>query len=122
MQKGIYNLLIELDRGRRLKVGMLGTFWFPKGYYIYTGSSQNNMEKRLARHLSRRKKMHWHIDYLLKVAKVIKIIKHTGLKNDECRINRKITELPNTKIIAQGFGSSDCKCKTHLLHFSKPFV
>lgn len=117
MQKGIYNLLIELDRDHRLKVGMLGTFRFPKGYYVYTGSAQNNMEKRVARHLSRRKRMRWHIDYLLKVARVLKVVEYNGLKRDECRINRKIGKHPDAKIVAKGFGSSDCRCKTHLYSF-----
>ncbi len=142
-RKGVYNLLIKLDRDCRLKVGMLGTFQFPKGYYVYTGSAQNNMEKRIARHLAiaecgirnaesqkenifvpqsalcnpHSPKMHWHIDYLLRVAKVLKVVEYAGLKADECRISRAIGKHPDAKIIVKGFGSSDCRCRTHLYFF-----
>ncbi|HLG29488.1 MAG TPA: GIY-YIG nuclease family protein [Candidatus Brocadiales bacterium] len=116
-RKGVYNLLIRLEKDCRLKVGMIGTFQFPKGYYVYTGSAQNNMEKRIARHLSHNKKMHWHIDYLLRVAKVLKVVEYAGLKADECRISRAIGKRPDAKIIVTGFGSSDCMCRTHLFFF-----
>ncbi|HHT9124733.1 MAG TPA: GIY-YIG nuclease family protein [Candidatus Brocadiia bacterium] len=118
-RKGVYNLLIKLEKDRRLKVGMLGTFQFPKGYYVYTGSAQNNMEKRIARHLSHNKKMHWHINYLLRVAKVLKVVEYAGLKTDECRISRAIGKHSDAKIIVKRFGSSDCKCRTHLYFFSR---
>jgi Uri superfamily endonuclease len=118
-QKGIYNLLIKLDRDCRIKVGMLGTFCFQRGYYVYTGSAQKNMEKRVARHFSRHKKMHWHIDYLLKVAKVLRVVKYAGLKRDECRISKEIGKHPDAKVVARGFGSSDCGCRTHLYSFLK---
>lgn len=144
-KQGVYNLLIRLEKDCLLKVGMLGTFRFPKGYYVYTGSAQNNMEKRIARHLAiaecgirnaesqkenifvphsairtpHSPKMHWHIDYLLKAAKALKVVKYAGLKRDECRINRAIGKHPDAKIVARGFGSSDCRCKTHLYFFSK---
>ncbi|MGR3311583.1 MAG: GIY-YIG nuclease family protein [Candidatus Brocadiales bacterium] len=117
VQKGVYNLLIRLEKDCSLKVGRLGIFRFPKGYYVYTGSAQNNMDKRIARHLTQRKKMHWHIDYLLKVAEIIKVVKYTGLKRDECRINKEIGKHPDAKIIVRGFGSSDCRCRTHLYSF-----
>ena len=116
-KQGVYNLLIRLEKDCRLKVGMLGTFMFPEGYYVYTGSAQNNMEKRIDRHLSHRKKMHWHIDYLLRVAKVLKVVEYAGLKADECRISRAIGKRPDAKIIVKGFGSSDCRCRTHLYFF-----
>ena len=116
-QKGVYNLFIKLDKDCRIKVGMLGTFRFPRGYYVYTGSAQNNIEKRIARHLSCHKKMHWHIDYLLKAAKILSVKEYTGLKSDECRLNVEIGSCPGARIIASGFGSSDCRCKTHLYFF-----
>ncbi len=118
-KQGVYNLLIRLEKDCCLKVGMFGTFRFPEGYYVYTGSAQNNMEKRIARHLSHHKKMHWHIDYLLRVAKVLKVVEYAGLKADECRISREIGKHPDAKIIVKGFGSSDCRCRTHLYFFSK---
>jgi hypothetical protein len=31
---GIYKLVIELSKDKEIKVGRLGTFVFPKGFYI----------------------------------------------------------------------------------------
>ena len=49
----------------KLTVGRLGTFLFPVGRYIYTGSAKRSIEARIARHLRKKKTLRWHIDYLL---------------------------------------------------------
>ena len=49
----------------RFTVGGLGTFDFPAGCYVYTGSPKRNLHARVARHHSRGKRLRWHIDYLL---------------------------------------------------------
>lgn len=51
-----YCLLIELKSAQKIKVGKLGVFEFPQGYYIYTGSAMNNLNARIARHFSKKKK------------------------------------------------------------------
>jgi len=51
-----YQLLIKLADKRRIKVGRLGSFIFPAGYYVYTGSAKIGLEARIARHLRRDKK------------------------------------------------------------------
>ena len=63
--KGIYILLISIKRNILPKIGALGNIKLAKGTYAYVGSAQNNMEKRIKRHLSKDKRFHWHIDYLL---------------------------------------------------------
>ncbi len=118
LQKGgIYNLIIKLSKSREIKVGRLGTFIFPRGFYIYTGSAQNGLEKRINRHLSSSKKFHWHIDYLLSYAKIIKVIRHVGDKKVECKLNRMIGRSDSANLIVKKFGSSDCNCETHLYYF-----
>ncbi len=113
---GIYKLVIDLSKDKEIKIGKLGTFIFPKGFYIYTGSAQNGLENRINRHLSSNKKFHWHIDYLLSYAKVIKVFRYVGSK-DECKLN-SVTERSTGAIkIAKKFGSSDCNCTTHLYYF-----
>ncbi|MFP4052091.1 MAG: GIY-YIG nuclease family protein, partial [Thermoplasmata archaeon] len=64
--KGIYTLVIELKEDKVIEVGAIGNIDFDKGYYVYVGSAQNGLEARIERHLSDEKKIHWHIDYLLK--------------------------------------------------------
>ena len=87
---GIYNLIIQLSKDKEIKIGRLGTFIFPEGFYIYTGSAQNGLERRINRHLSSSKKFHWHIDYLLSYARTIKVLKYFRGRKDECRLNRMI--------------------------------
>jgi Uri superfamily endonuclease len=113
---GIYNLIIKLSRRKEIKIGRLGTFVFPTGYYVYTGSAQNGLEKRINRHLSSNKKFHWHIDYLLSHAKVIKVVRYVGRK-DECGLNSMTGQSAGAVQIVKKFGSSDCNCVTHLYYF-----
>ena len=113
---GIYKLVIKLSRDKEIKIGKLGTFVFPKGFYVYTGSAQNGFEKRINRHLSSNKKFHWHIDYLLSHAKVIKVLRYVGSK-DECKLNQVTGQSANAIPIVEKFGSSDCNCVTHLYYF-----
>ena len=60
-----YQLHIQLTRPVTITVGRLGKFQFPAGQYVYTGSAKRNLEARIRRHLSKHKKLRWHIDYLL---------------------------------------------------------
>ena len=113
---GIYALIIKLSKKQEIKIGRLGTFVFPKGYYVYTGSAQNGLEKRINRHLSSEKKLHWHIDYLLCYAKVIKVVRYVGRK-DECELNNMTGQITGATQIVKKFGSSDCNCVTHLYYF-----
>ncbi len=67
---GIYALLVWSDE-QDLDVGALGTLHFERGYYVYIGSAQRNLQKRVERHLRREKKLRWHIDYLLLHARIL---------------------------------------------------
>ena len=113
---GIYKLVINLSKDEEIKIGKLGTFVFPEGFYVYTGSAQNGLEKRINRHLSSNKKFHWHIDYLLTYAKVIKVLRYVGRK-DECKLNSMTEQSSGATQIAKKFGASDCNCVTHLYYF-----
>ena len=106
-----YQLLIKVTKDIDLKVGKLGRFIFPVGSYVYTGSAKTNIDKRIERHLSKEKKLHWHIDYLLN-NDAVKIIDIKKSEMIECSLNKKT----NGTIIIKGFGSTDCNldCKSHL--------
>lgn len=112
--KGTYTLIINKKEKETIKIGALGKIEFKKGYYLYTGSAMNSLIPRLKRHLSKKKKLHWHIDYLLKNAKIEEIIFTDSLKKIECQIAKKI----NTPENIPNFGCSDCNCNTHL-HYTK---
>ena len=106
-----YQLFINVTKEINLKVGKLGKFIFPVGYYVYTGSAKKNIDKRIKRHLSKKKNLHWHIDYLLN-NDAVQIIDIKKSKMTECVLNKKT----KGTIIIDGFGSSDCNlcCRSHL--------
>lgn len=114
--KGIYCLIIKLNRGRNIKVGRLGSFPFISGFYVYVGSAQNNLTQRIERHLRRGKKAHWHIDYLLQYGKVVDFRMFTGKKQEECTLSQELEKIEGATVPVKGFGSSDCSCTSHL-HF-----
>ena len=116
--KGVYCLLFFLDRDRRIRVGALGAIDFPRGIYAYVGSAQSGVGKRVGRHTRREKKMRWHIDYLLECAEIVSsIVVPTERKEDECEITTALLQLEGSKVVAPGFGSSDCVCTSHLIFF-----
>ena len=106
-----YQLFIYLSQNIEIQIGKLGLFTFPKGTYVYTGSSKRNINKRISRHLSMDKNLFWHIDFFL-ANKQTKIIKVTKSELSECDLNTDV----KGEIIVKGFGNSDCKenCKSHL--------
>ena len=111
--KGCYCLVIRLENDKRLKIGKKLKIDFKKGTYVYIGSAMNNLEYRVKRHLSKTKKLHWHIDYLLKYGKIVEIIYNLD-KKVECELALKLIE-KNEYI--QDFGCSDCDCESHLIYF-----
>jgi len=114
--KGAYVLLIELKTDKQIQIGKLGKIYFKKGFYVYVGSALNNLEKRIQRHLSLEKKMHWHVDYLLNHANITDVFYKEKNEKIECNIARKFAK--SLKGI-NGFGCSDCNCQSHLYYGEK---
>ena len=94
-------------------MGRLGTFEFPAGLYLYCGSALNGLEARIRRHLRRDKKHHWHIDYLSAQSTMLEVWWVVGEERQECLWASAIAGQQG-EIVAPGFGSSDCRCPTHL--------
>jgi len=117
--QGSYLLLLKLDKEERSQIGSLGTFAFRRGWYVYVGSAMRNLSARIARHTRRRKKLHWHIDYLRnEAAEVIALPIRSSLRQ-ECDVAQALTDVLQSG--PTGFGSSDCNCPTHLFyHASSP--
>ncbi|WP_298521915.1 DUF123 domain-containing protein [uncultured Methanobrevibacter sp.] len=111
--KGCYCLVIQVDDAKEIRVGKLGKIKFKSGYYVYVGSAMNSLEARLNRHLKSTKKLHWHVDYLLKHSEITSIIYNENRKV-ECEISQYLcTKTSNI----EGFGCSDCDCESHLYYF-----
>lgn len=111
--KGSYVLLVRLAGKKRIGIGKLGEIEFGPGYYAYVGSAMNGLDKRVSRHLGSRKKLFWHIDYLLQYADVVEVFQVASPERLECRIARKLAE--NYHPIP-GFGCSDCRCGSHFFY------
>ncbi len=99
-----YILQIYLDRDRNIRIGKLGEFLFPKGYYLYVGSAKRNLRKRIKRHLRKEKKKFWHIDYLLSYGTVKSVWTGEAEEEDVADILGKKLNIP-----VKGFGSSDSR-------------
>ena len=117
--KGCYCLIISLKRSDKLDIGHLHQdYKFKKGWYVYIGSAMNSLVARINRHLSDDKKMHWHIDYLLKSpnSSIRDIYFNISEEKIECDLALEISKYG--KGIAK-FGSSDCGCDSHLIYFER---
>ena len=116
MVKGIYTLVMKLCKPETISVGKVGTISFSAGYYVYVGSAFSGLEARLTRHLRKKKKLHWHIDYFLKKGKIEEIVYSVTVKKKECTIAmgmaQRLLPIPN-------FGCSDCRRVSHLYFASK---
>ncbi len=114
--KGSYILLIHLDNDASITIGKMGKFDFPGGYYLYAGSALGGLRGRIKHHLRKEKKLHWHIDYLLVQARIVEVWVVLAEERLECLLAQAARNLPGATIPVAGFGSSDCRCPTHLIH------
>jgi Uri superfamily endonuclease len=116
--KGNYLLQLHLEQDREIKIGARPGQLFRAGYYIYIGSAfgGGGLAARLNRHLQKKKRMHWHIDYLIAESSNISAWEIELLTSLEHAIAAYFL---SAKIFAPAiprFGSSDCSCRTHLFY------
>ena len=114
--KQSYQLRVLLTQDLRLVVGRLGSFNFPAGEYVYTGSARKNLEARVARHLAGAKKLHWHIDYLL-ASPNVRVVEVELSEVAECELNRGTAGT----VLVPRFGATDCRsgCGSHLKYLGQ---
>ncbi len=113
IMRGSYLLIIKLENDNIIPIGKLGEIPFKKGFYVYVGSALNGLEQRIQRHMRKNKKIHWHIDYFLKHARIINVWCKENTFREECII---ANELDVHLSSITGFGCSDCNCKSHLFY------
>ena len=120
VSKGTYVLVIAVPTPLRLAIGKLGTFDFPVGWYAYAGSARGpgGLPARLRHHLQAADRPHWHIDYLRKSARPTEIWYGRAADHDEHRWAAGLAAMRDSRSVALGFGSSDCRCETHLAFFA----
>ncbi|MFC2072352.1 DUF123 domain-containing protein [Chloroflexota bacterium] len=109
--KGSYILLVELPEEQTIVIGSLKAVHFHRGHYAYVGSAMGGFKSRLNRHLRVNKRPRWHIDYLLQKASINNIILCETKDTIECTIAQALS---SRFYAIPSFGSSDCKCHSHL--------
>lgn len=117
INKGNYCLIISVKEDTSIRIGAKGMMSFKKGYYVYVGSALNWLDKRIERHISKKKKKHWHADYLLldDNAQIDEVVFTYSSKKIECDISNEISK--NSDGYIELFGCSDCNCISHLYYF-----
>ncbi len=113
---GSYLLALSLASPQRLAVGALGTFDFPAGLYLYCGSAlgPGGIRARAGRHLEGRGAVRWHIDFLLRRARLREIWAREDTLRLECLWANALAVSGLCEPAAPGFGASDCRCRAHL--------
>ena len=114
--KGSYVLLIRLPEEQTITIGSLGTLFFPGGYYAYVGSAMGGVQSRLNHHRQENRKPRWHIDYLLQKAAITDVLVCETRDRAECAIAQALSHQFDS---IHSFGSSDCKCRSHLFFASE---
>lgn len=114
--KGIYVLILRLDKETVIQVGKLGKFRFKKGYYAYIGSALGTGGfKRVTRHFNvasgKNLTRKWHIDFLLPYSEVVCAVLIPVDESIECSAAKATGEFCSA---IPGFGCSDCSCHSHL--------
>jgi Uri superfamily endonuclease len=106
---------MALPEQQTISVGSLKAVRFSGGYYAYVGSAMGGFKSRLNHHLKGNKRPRWHIDYLLEKASLNGIILCQSQNKVECTIAQALSRQFDC---VPGFGSSDCKCRSHLFFTS----
>ncbi|MFB6080682.1 MAG: DUF123 domain-containing protein [Haloferacaceae archaeon] len=117
MTGGTYTLVVDLPAPATIEVGALGARAFPAGAYAYTGSALGSGGfARVDRHrrvaTGDHDVRHWHVDYLTGHPDASLVAVHAEAGADrECEVARALPAGP-----VDGFGASDCDCRSHLAH------
>ncbi|MCD6502712.1 MAG: DUF123 domain-containing protein [Thermoplasmata archaeon] len=113
MERGTYILILRVTKSRRVNVGSLGYVTLTPGYYFYVGSGKRGVNHRIRRHFARKKKPHWHIDYVTTASDVYPIgylYVPLFVEEDLARcLSRNLSFL-------KGFGCSDSRAPSHMFY------
>jgi len=119
-QPGTYALLLEATAVQDVPIGKLGVLHMTPGIYVYVGSAlgPGGLAARIERHAQREKMLHWHIDYLRAQTRLVAVWFARGARHRECHWARILERAAGARVSLDGFGSSDCRCRSHLQYFA----
>jgi len=115
---GTYILVFINSRRFTTRVGSLGQVEVPEGIYLYVGSAfgPGGLRARVARHTQVTKLPRWHLDYVRPQFNLDCVWYSHDPSKPECAWSQSLSELGGHCFIPR-FGSSDCRCISHLYHF-----
>ncbi|NOZ52768.1 MAG: GIY-YIG nuclease family protein [Gammaproteobacteria bacterium] len=118
--KGTYILILQALKRVRCEVGRLGVLDSPKGFYIYIGSAfgPGGVAARVKRHLNKRHRVHWHLDYLSPYVQAQECWYTFDAKKREHQWAHHFFNVFDSHLPLLGFGCSDCHCQSHLFYLS----
>ncbi len=118
---GTYILILSLKARQTLQIGRLGSYDFRRGFYGYVGSAfgPGGLTARLKHHFNTAVRPHWHIDYLRSVSTLQEVWFSRSDERQEHGWAILLEKMPEVFVLIKGFGSTDCKCTSHLFYFSK---
>jgi Uri superfamily endonuclease len=119
-EPGTYVLLLRCSSTRAVRVGRLGTLRLRPGWYVYVGSAfgPGGLRARIDHHRQRAQRPHWHIDYLRRYTRLESVWYACDVRQEHVWA-AMIAAMPVAALVLQGFGSSDCRCATHLYWFGE---
>jgi Uri superfamily endonuclease len=118
---GAYALILFCSQEGTVQIGKLGPLQLRQGFYVYLGSAlgPGGVRARVAHHRKLSLRPHWHIDYLRPCTRLDRIWYSDDRVCREHQWARAISGLRGASVPVAGFGSSDCRCKTHLFFFTR---
>ena len=116
---GTYALLFESDTSGKVRVGRLGLLVLASGVYVYVGSAlgSGGVRARVARHCRPLQRKHWHIDHLRSYLRLRRVLFTYCDRRLEHAWASALLRLGGAEAPLAGFGSSDCRCLSHLIYF-----
>jgi len=116
---GTYALVLLSHSEKDIQVGRLGRLQLRPGFYVYVGSAfgPGGLKSRISHHENITNQPRWHIDYL----RAMTDPQEVWFTYDSFRREHQWAEIlargRRASTPLEGFGSSDCGCKSHLIFF-----
>lgn len=118
---GTYVLLFLSSVRKRLTIGRLGFLDLEPGAYLYVGSAfgPGGLRARTGRHRTKNTVKRWHIDHLKPRIQLVEIWFTDDPIHREHQWAGWFASKESLQVPLSGFGSSDCRCPSHLFHAAR---
>lgn len=117
---GTYVVVLKSSQAKSVQIGRLAQLAVRRGYYLYVGSAlgPGGVRARLRHHAKVSWRPHWHLDYLRAETTLYAAYASYSAERKECEWASILATGEGVTEPMSGFGSSDCRCNTHLFYFS----